>query len=169
MRHEQGGGMSLTDADIAHILLALVCLLLAAHACGYLFARLRQPPVIGEILGGLLLGPTVFGALLSDQQAWVFPDEGRTATVLGAVYQLGLLLLMFSAGAEIRSVFHRGERRTALAITASGMVLPFAAGLGLLQVVDLERFHGDAENSTAFLLVFAIALAVTSIPVISRM
>ena len=160
--------MTLTNADIAHVLFALVCLLLAAHACGYLFARFRQPPVIGEILGGLILGPTIFGALFSEEQAWVFPDEGASATVLGAVYQLGLLLLMFSAGAEIRSVFHRGERRTALAITASGMVVPFAAGLVFLQFVGLERFHGGADNATAFLLVFAIALAVTSIPVISR-
>ena len=160
--------MSFTDREIAHVLLALVLLLLAAQGFGYLFSRLRQPPVIGEILGGLLLGPTLFGALFPEQQAAVFPDEGTTASVLGAVYQLGLLLLMFCAGAEIRSVFHRGERKTALFITVSGMVLPFLTGLAFLQLFDLGRFYGPAKSETAFLLVFAIALAVTSIPVISR-
>jgi Kef-type K+ transport system membrane component KefB len=150
------------------MLLALALLLIAAHACGYLFARFRQPPVIGEILGGLLLGPTIFGALLPDLQAQVFPASGSSASVLGAIYQLGLLLLMFAAGAELRSVFHRGERKTASLITVTGTVLPFAVGLAALQFVDLSAFHGPAGNSTSFLLVFAIAIAVTSIPVISR-
>lgn len=160
--------MALTNADVAHILVALLMLLVVAHACGYVFARLRQPPVIGEILGGLLLGPTFFGLLFPAQFAALFPDEGSTPVVLGAVYQLGLLLLMFAAGAEIRSVFHRGERKTALAITASGTLLPFAAGLVCLQVFTLDRFYGDAKHPTAFLIVFAIGIAVTSIPVISR-
>ena len=56
--------MSFTDREIAHVLLALVLLLLAAQGFGYLFSRLRQPPVIGEILGGLILGPSLIGVLL---------------------------------------------------------------------------------------------------------
>jgi Kef-type K+ transport system membrane component KefB len=87
---------------------------------------------------------------------------------LGAVYQLGLLLLMFSAGAEVRRVFQRGERRTSTFITVAGTLVPFAVGLAVLQLLDLSRFHGAADSDTAFLLVFAIAMAVTSIPVISR-
>lgn len=161
-------GLSLTNADIAHILVALVAILVVAHGFGYLFARFRQPPVIGEIVGGLLLGPTLLGLLFPAQQAALFPDEGSTPIVLGAVYQLGLLLLMFAAGAEIRSVFHRAERKTAVAITASGTVFPFLAGLLFLQLFDASRFYGDAKHPTAFLLVFAIGIAVTSIPVISR-
>ena len=51
--------------------------------------------MIGEILGGVALGPTLFGALLPEQQLQIFPDEGVTAAILGAVYQLGLLLLMY--------------------------------------------------------------------------
>jgi Kef-type K+ transport system membrane component KefB len=160
--------MSLTTAEIARVLVALGLLLVAAHACGYLFARLRQPPVIGEILGGLLLGPTIFGAFLPDLQAQVFPDKGASAPVLGAIYQLGLFLLMFVAGAELRSVFHRGERKTASLITITGTLLPFAVGLAVLQFVDLSGLQGSAGNDTSFLLVFAVAIAVTSIPVISR-
>ena len=160
--------MSLTTAEILRVILALGLLLVAAHAGGQLFARFRQPPVIGEILGGLMLGPTVFGALLPGLQAKVFPDDGASAPILGAIYQLGLFLLMFAAGAELRSVFHRGERKTATYLTLGGTLLPFIAGLALLQVIDLNRFQGSAHNDTAFLLVVAIAFAVTSIPVISR-
>jgi Kef-type K+ transport system membrane component KefB len=160
--------MSLTSAEIAKLLLGLGLLMVAAHACGHLFARFRQPPVIGEILGGLLLGPTVFGTLFPELQSQVFPDEGATASVLGAIYQLGLFLLMFAAGAELRSVFHRGERKTASLITLTGTLLPFVVGLAVLQFVDLSSLQGKAGNDTSFLLVFAIAIAVTSIPVISR-
>ena len=160
--------MSLTTSEIARVLLALGLLLVAAHSCGALFARFRQPPVIGEIVGGLVLGPTVFGAVLPDLKAAIFPDEGTTASVLGAVYQLGLFLLMFAAGAELRSVFHRGERKTASLITLTGTLLPFAIGLLALELLDLKGLQGAAANDTSFLLVFAIAIAVTSIPVISR-
>jgi Kef-type K+ transport system membrane component KefB len=160
--------MSLTNAGIAHILLALVLLLSAAHGLGYLFSALRQPPVIGEILGGLLLGPTLFGALMPDLQARVFPESGATASVLGAVYQLGLFLLMFAAGAELRSLFHRGERKTVSLVTLAGTVLPFMVGLLALGLVHLDGLQGPARNDTSFLLVFSIAIAVTSIPVISR-
>jgi Kef-type K+ transport system membrane component KefB len=159
--------VSFTNEDLAHVLFALVALLVAAQVFGNLFARVRLPRVIGEIVGGLVLGPTFLGAVFPGLQERLFPD-GTTDTVLAAVYQLGLFLLMFTAGAEIRSVFHRGERRTTSFITASGLLFPFLAGLLLVQVYDLTRFEGSAGHNNAFLLVVAIAFAVTSIPVISK-
>jgi Kef-type K+ transport system membrane component KefB len=160
--------MTLPVEDLARLLLALALLLSGAHACGYLFARLRQPRVIGEILGGLLLGPTVFGALLPAVQAYAFPGEGPVPAVLDAFYQLGLLLLMFGAGAELRSAFQPGEGRTVGAVTLTGMLVPFAVGLGFVQVVATQDLIGAAEHQGAFVLVFSLAIAVTSIPVISR-
>lgn len=70
--------MSLSNADVTHLLLALVLLLVAAHGLGRLFVRLRQPKVAGEILGGLLLGPTLFGLLLPSWHHAVF--RSGTAT-----------------------------------------------------------------------------------------
>jgi Kef-type K+ transport system membrane component KefB len=160
--------MTLSAEELARLLLALTLLLSAAHASGYLFARLRQPRVIGEILGGLLLGPTVFGALLPDAQAFVFPASGRVPAVLDALYQLGLLLLMFGAGAELRSSFQPGESRTASAVTVTGMLVPFAVGLGFVALVPAGDLIGPAQSRAAFVLVFSLAIAVTSIPVISR-
>ena len=160
--------MSLTTGDIAHLLLALVALLMAAHVVGSIFSRLRQPRAIGEVVGGLLLGPTLLGYFAPTLQAWLFPSVGATPAVVAATAQLGLLLLMFITGTEIRKVFHFEERRTVGAVFVTGMVLPFLAGICLLQLFDEQRLWGSNGNSTSFLLIFAIAMAVTSIPVISR-
>jgi len=160
--------VSLQTADIAHILMAFAALLLVAHGTGSLFVRFRQPRAIGEVIGGLLLGATLFGQLAPRAQAWLFPTTGATPTVLAAVNQLGLLLLLFITGVEIRRVFHRDERRTVGAVFLSGMLIPFIAGIAILQVTNLHRMWGPSGNSTSFLLVFAISMAVTSIPVISR-
>jgi Kef-type K+ transport system membrane component KefB len=160
--------VSLQTADIAHILMAFAALLLVAHGMGSLFVRFRQPRAIGEVVGGLLLGATLFGALAPHAQAWLFPTTGATPTVLAAVNQLGLLLLLFITGVEIRRVFHRDERRTVGAVFLCGMLIPFIAGIAILQVTNLHRMWGASGNSKSFLLVFAISMAVTSIPVISR-
>jgi len=160
--------MSLGPADVAHILLALGVLLVAAHGCGHVFARLRQPRVIGELTGGVLLGPTVLSTLSPGAQSYLFPESGPTQPVLGACHQLGLLLLMFCSGAEMRSLFQRGEERTVGLVTVTGVMLPFLAALALIRVVDHESLTGPANDTAALTLVFALALAVTSIPVISR-
>lgn len=160
--------MSFADVDLARLLVALGVLLIAAHGCGSLFARFGQPPAIGEILGGILLGPTALAAVFPGVQHWIFPKTGMSAAALGAVYQLGLLLLMFAAGAEMRRLLQRNTVRTVGLIAGFGIVLPFAAGLGLVAALGVKEFIGPAENHTALILVFGMAVAVTSIPVISR-
>jgi Kef-type K+ transport system membrane component KefB len=153
---------------VAHLLAALAALMVAAHALGALFARCRQPRVIGEIAAGLVLGPTLLGHVAPGAESWLFATKGVTATVLGAFYQLGLLLLLFCSGTQIRAARQRGENKTVGWVFTTGMLLPFAAGLGLLHVLDLRSAWGPHANAASFLLIFAIAMAVTSIPVISK-
>jgi Kef-type K+ transport system membrane component KefB len=160
--------MSLSNADIVRLLVALVLLLVAAHSFGRLCTRLRQPKVAGEILGGLVLGPTLFGLLLPSWQQALFQSGGTTPAALGIFYQLGLFLLMYCSGAQLRSILARHERKATLVIALIANVTPFLAGVVFVRFYDTGRFLGHAHNSTAFLLVFALAMAVTSIPVISR-
>lgn len=160
--------MSFAGPDVAHLLLALAVLLAGAHALGHVFVLCRQPRVIGEITGGLLLGPTVLGALAPRLEADIFPMQGPTASFLGGTYQLGLMLLMFASGAEMRSIYRSGEGRVVALVTSIGVVLPFVAGAGLFRVLDPTSLQGKAHSSAALLLVFSSAIAVTSIPVISR-
>jgi Kef-type K+ transport system membrane component KefB len=158
----------MTSLEIARLLAALGLLVSAAHGVGTIFAKLHQPRVIGEIVGGLLLGPTVLGALLPGAFRAVFPAHGPSASTLSAISQLGLLLLMYCSGIELRTVFHRGERVAVSVITATSVLIPFALGLALVEVVPTGHLIGGAHSTGALALVFALAVAVTSIPVISR-
>src|SRR5580700_11216769 len=145
--------MSFADVDLARLLVALAVLLLAAHGVGSLFSRLGQPPAIGEIVGGLLLGPSALAAIFPRVQHWIFPASGSSAAALGAVYQLGLLLLMFAAGAEMRRLLQRNAVRTVGLIASFGLVLPFAAGLGLVAALGGRPYMGPAGNHTALILI----------------
>ena len=160
--------MSLTNADITVLLLALILLLGLAHAGGQLFVRLRQPRVAGEIVGGLILGPTVLGALMPSLHEALFNRGLPSTAVLGAFYQLGLFMLMFCSGAALRHGADARERRTVVVVAALGNVVPFAAGILLLIVARPQNLIGAAHNETAFVLVFGCAIAVTSVPVISK-
>src|ERR1700730_10747946 len=160
--------MSLSNGDTLHLLLTLAIVLAAAHAAGFVMVRLRQPRVAGEIIGGLLLGPTLLGYLRPDLAHELVAGSAPTAAVLGAIYQLGQLLLMYCAGAALRSGRRRGEEREPSLTALIGNFLPFAAGAAFLLVVDPGGLTGSAANHTAFVLVFCCGIAVTSIPVISR-
>lgn len=160
--------MKFSPLDLAHLLCTLSVLLVAAHGIGYVFQKARQPIVIGEILAGILLGPSCLKLFAPNVSQFLFFENGPTAASLGMVYNLGLLLLMFSSGMEMESSFKKNENKTALFISIAGTVIPFLLSFILLQFIDLNRHIGSAANPTAFTMVFAIAVAVTSIPVISR-
>jgi Kef-type K+ transport system membrane component KefB len=160
--------VSLSSGDLAQLIAAAVLLLVAAHGFGRLATRLRQPRVAGEILGGLLLGPTLLGVAAPGRYQALFKSGAVTQTGLGIAYQLGLLLLMYCSGTELRALLSARERKPVIGIAVIGNVVPFLAGLAFLGLYDTSRFLGPAGDRVAFGLVFALAIAVTSIPVISR-
>src|SRR5215475_4769495 len=154
---------------IAPLILFLVILLTLAQLLGYLFARLRQPRVIGEILAGVLLGPFVLGkwAAYSHLLQLDVAAEPKKAA-LDLIYYMGLLLLMFLSGAETKALFHPDERKQIGWLASVGTLLPFALMLLLGPLLPLDWFMGVKDNRISLLLVIGIAVAVTSIPVISR-
>jgi Kef-type K+ transport system membrane component KefB len=160
--------MALSEQDVARMLVALTLLLVMAHATGHLFARLRQPAVIGEILGGLLLGPTLLGTIAPDIYGYLFPDSRAVATVLSATSHLGVLFLIFLAGAEVRPRLRGREGRTVAIVASTGLVLPFAVGIAAGRMFDADALAGPHGSDVTITLVLGIAVAVTSVPVISR-
>ena len=120
----------MSNSDLTSVLLILLLLVGLAQLLGYLFTRLRQPKVVGEILAGILLGPAVFGRLRFGT-ATLADLTTHHATILNFVYWLGLLLLMFLSGAETRELFTREERREVSWLAIVGTGIPFLLALGL--------------------------------------
>jgi Kef-type K+ transport system membrane component KefB len=160
--------MTFTSGDVFHLLLALLIVLAATRLAAHEAQRVGLPPVIGELTAGILLGPSLFGALFPEASAAVLPETGVVADTLDAFYELGLILLMFAAGVELRALPKGQEARTAGIITLAATVIPLAIGIAAGLTLDLDSLEGTAQNRTSLVIVFAAAFAVTSIPVISR-
>lgn len=160
----------MSAAEFGQFVLTIAALLVAVHGLGYLAERLKQPRIVGEIVAGIVLGPFVLKLLAPTAFDKLFGFSPEANTVLGFLYQLGLILLMFCSGAETRRLLAKENRwKTTLLIMVSDVssfVLVLA--LGFLGFIPLARITGHLGNQTSALLVLAIATAVTSIPVISR-
>jgi Kef-type K+ transport system membrane component KefB len=160
--------MALSATQLARLLSSLGLVVLIAHLCGQAFARFRQPRVVGEIVGGILLGPTALGLLAPGVQRGLFPATGPVAVGQAAFNQLGLLLLMFLAGAHLRAHAKPAERRIAASVAAFGLVVPFAAGVVAIWLLGHQAYAGPHGTRPALMLTFGIAAAVAAIPIISR-
>jgi len=154
---------------IAPLVLFLAILLTLAHVLGHVFVKLRQPRVIGEILAGILLGPFVLGKMPAYTRLLGLEiDAAPKRAALDLLSWLGLLLLMFLSGAEVKALFQKHERRQILWLTSFGTGLPFLAMAVGASALPLQWFMGVKANRISLILVMSIAVAVTSIPVISR-
>jgi Kef-type K+ transport system membrane component KefB len=159
----------MSNAEFGSLTIFLFLLLAAARLCGFLFARLHQPKVVGEILAGVLLGPSLMGRLTHVLPATSITGSGTpAASVLFFLYNFGLLLLMFASGAETKGLFHREDRRQVAWLGALGTGLPFVAALCGMPFFSLSSFAGRIHTHLPLMLVVSIAVAVTSIPVISK-
>lgn len=163
----------MSNNEIGQVLLTLSVLLAGTHFSGYVFERLRQPRLVGEILAGILLGPFVLGRLAPSISTALFgtsAGDSPISVVLGFIYWFGLLLLMFISGSQVRRVLAQENRQETAWILGIGTPLPFflVLGLGLFSVLPIDPLVGAAGQKTSALLILSIAVAVTSIPIISR-
>jgi Kef-type K+ transport system membrane component KefB len=159
----------MNDYQVGHVLFAVLLLMVGANLLGRLFSRFRQPKVVGEILAGILLGPTLLGHVAPDFTANVFgTGKDPEKVVLGFLYSFGMLMLMFVAGCAAKRLLGSENRKPTAWILAMGTPLPFFIALGVAPLLPLDHFTGVAGSQKAVILVFAAAAAVTSIPVISK-
>src|SRR5579859_5504936 len=119
----------MSNTDLTSLILVFLLLVGLAQILGYVFVRLRQPKVIGEILAGILLGPAVLGRIPAISS--VLATAKHQGGVLDFVYWLGLLLLMFLSGAETQQLFTRDERREVTWLAVAGSGIPFVLALAL--------------------------------------
>src|SRR5690606_1774798 len=131
-----------SEHNIAWVIVDVVIILVVARLVGALFRRIGQPPVVGEIVAGLVLGPLVLGSgvvtdvlgldePLSDT---LFPYEARP--FLKVLAELGLIIFMFVVGLELDMKLIRGKERLAAGVSVTSVILPFALGIGLAALIS---------------------------------
>ncbi len=153
--------------ELLILLLELALLLLVARGLGELMRRINLPPVVGELLAGVLLGPSFFGLILPSVQAQVFPKSQVQADLLSVVSWLGVLFLLVVTGLEtdLNLIVRKG--RTALLISLGGIIVPFATGLGLGWMLP-ENFLAEPSQRFVFSLFIATAMSISAVPVIAK-
>ena len=147
--------------DIARILVELATILVLARAAGWAFTKMGQPAVVGEILAGILLGPSILGAELSQD---LFPVDSRP--FLGLLASLGLVLFMFVVGLELDVSLIKGRGRVAASVSIASILLPFSLGIALAAVLPDSLRVGD--DFWPFALFVGAAMSVTAFPVLAR-
>jgi len=154
--------------DVTSLFLQLAVMLAVALAGGQVARRFRLPVVVGELIGGIVLGPTVFGALAPASHAWLFPLDGMVWGIRDAVITLGMLFFLFVAGLEVNLASLRWHGRTIAWTSLLGIAAPFALGFGLVWLLP-ELWGPPAQQSVmTFALFMGTALSISALPVIAR-
>jgi len=159
---------SLTSAEISHFLLAMGCLLATAHLLGYMAERIYIPRVIGEVAAGLVLGPTLLGHFFPDAFKWLFLGFATEDKLFGLLYQFGLLMLMFCSGLKFQTRFNKDDIKITSALVVGATIPAFIVGWFAADIFNITPYLGTANNPLAMKIVIAISIAITSIPVISK-
>lgn len=147
------------------LLLQIVVVLAAARVCGQLIRRFGQPMVIGEILAGILLGPSLLGLLWPGALAFLFPPQSLAA--LSLFSQVGVLLFMFVVGLEVDLERQLAHARAAVAVSHAGLILPFLLGIGFA-LAGYAELAPPGVPFVGFALFLGIAMSVTAFPVLAR-
>jgi Kef-type K+ transport system membrane component KefB len=147
------------------VLLTLAAVLVTGRLLGALLARLRQPPVIGEVLAGIVLGPSLLGHLAPAVATAILPPS--IAPQLRAVAELSVILYMFIVGLDLRADLLRGRTRGVVLTSNASIVVPFLLGVGLA-VYLYPRLSPSDVPFTSFALFMGVAMSITAFPVLAR-
>jgi Kef-type K+ transport system membrane component KefB len=150
-----------TDA-LLHVLIALAAVILVGRILAKLFTYIGQPPVIGEVVAGILLGPSFIG---KDASAWILPPS--VAPNLSLIAQIGVILYMFLVGLELNLGRLRANAHVTLTVSHASMAVPFLLGTWLALWL-YPRYAQEGVPFTSFALFTGVALSVTAFPVLAR-
>ena len=147
-------------------LAAVVLLLLIGRLLGEAMQRLGQPAVIGQLLAGILLGPSVFGVIWPEAQHAIFPASGAQKSMIDGVSQLGILMLLLLTGMEIDLRLVRKVRKAAASVSLAGISLPFACGFALGEFLP-ESMLPKPDQRLITSLFLGTALSISSIKIVA--
>jgi len=152
------------DKLVAAFFLAVAIVLVVARLVGVLAVKLGEPRVMGEVVAGLLLGPSVLGAISPNLQAMIFPSDILTA--FGVAANLGLIFYMFLVGLEVDRGQLKGKVAQAAAISNASVAVPMLMGIAV--ALPLYELVGPQKKFVAFALFMGVAMSITAFPVLAR-
>lgn len=170
---EQVSGLSQFQETIGHnlthplsiLLLQIITIIFAARLFGYLCKKIGQPMVIGEIIAGIVLGPSLIGHFFPEFSSFLFPPASLGN--LQFLSQIGLILFMFVIGMELDLKVLKNQASEAVVISHASIIIPFALGTGLSYFI-YDTYAGQNVRFLPFALFVGIAMSVTAFPVLAR-
>jgi Kef-type K+ transport system membrane component KefB len=153
--------------DVLLLLVQIAVLLAAARTGGEIAQRLNQPAVVGELLAGIILGPSLLGGFIPAIDRWIIPNPGLPGNLLEVISMLGAMFLLLITGMETDLALIRRHARSAIGASVGGIVVPFATGF-LLGMYLPDRLLADPSHRLVFALFVATAMSISAIPVIAK-
>ncbi|WP_333694077.1 cation:proton antiporter [Flavobacterium sp.] len=150
---------------LAILLAQIVTIILVARMFGWICKKIGQPSVIGEIIAGIVLGPSLFGMYFPEFSANLFPTESLGN--LQFLSQIGLILFMFVIGMELDLKVLQNKAHDAVVVSHASIIIPFALGMGLAYYI-YESFAPEGVQFASFGLFLGIAMSITAFPVLAR-
>ena len=150
---------------LAILLAQIVTIIIVARFFGWIFRKIGQPSVIGEILAGIFLGPSLVGSYFPEFSSALFPEASLGN--LQFLSQIGLILFMFVVGMELDLKALKNKANEAVVISHASIVIPFTLGVGLAYFV-YHKFAPEGVHFLAFSLFLGIAMSITAFPVLAR-
>lgn len=158
----------MSNLQLSYMFFMQVAVILAVCRCmAWLVKHLGQPPVVAEMIAGVVLGPSLFGLFAPETSAWLFPKQSLPIIYTGA--QFGLCLYMFLVGVEFRIDLVKSKLRSAASVSIAGMIVPFGLGVGLaLLLRERTDLFGEGVKDHEAALYLGAAMCITAFPMLAR-
>jgi Kef-type K+ transport system membrane component KefB len=150
---------------LAILLLQIITIIIVARIFGFIFKKIGQPTVIGEIIAGIFLGPSFIGMFFPEYSLFLFPKTSLPN--LQFISQIGLILFMFIVGMELDLKTLQKKAHEAIIISHASIIFPFALGMGLAYII-YESYAPNNINFSSFSLFIGISMSITAFPVLAR-
>jgi Kef-type K+ transport system membrane component KefB len=142
--------ITLSNFELTRFFFRIVLLLISAHIFGYIFQKCKMPKVIGEIVGGIVLGPTLLGHFFPEIHNWIFNDFESEGKLLSLIYWFGLVFLMFIYSFEVQKSISKEDRKTIFALLLGSTAIPFIAGWLVPNFYDFSPYLGGQRKFHCF-------------------
>ncbi len=159
---------SLSHSELIGLLVSISTLLFIGRLCGEFMKKINQPSIVGELIAGIILGPSILGYFFPDLFSFIYPTEGPTALALDGFIKVAVILLLFISGLEVELQVILQQRRSAFFTSMGGIIIPFFFGFWAAMFFPQYLSSGQESNPLLFALFFGTALSISALPVIAR-